>query len=314
MQFSRMTANDAEISSRNSSAPDDSSFSFSRLGRAFGLLTKSEYRVTIFVWSVTTAYLLATNLKPSFPVLAEVIVSSYFLSLGVYVFNALMDAQEDQINHPKRPIASGRVLSREGWLVFSISISIAFAVGTLVGFLTLTLLLSSFLLGIAYSHPSIRAKRRFPFKLLVSVLGAVCCSLAGGIVAGNLDGAVIFSALFFGLFAMVTLLLGDMSDIRGDLDSGTRSLPIVVGPRNAIVFIACVPLVIAFLGVAFFRMLNFNPLFPVLVLGITTFSSANIIALLGKYDDYARLGRVKSRMRLVHFALQLSLILGLIAL
>jgi geranylgeranylglycerol-phosphate geranylgeranyltransferase len=168
------------------------------------------------------------------------------------------------------------------------------------------------LLGVAYSHPSIRAKRRFPLKVAVSVSGAVIVSLCGGIVAGNLDGAVYFSAIFFGLFAMVTLLLGDISDIRGDTAAGVKSLPVVIGVRNSILFVACIPLVIAFIGVAFFRMADLNPLFPIVIVIVTVYSSANIISLLGKYDDYEFVRRVKSRMRLVHFLIQFSLILGLL--
>jgi geranylgeranylglycerol-phosphate geranylgeranyltransferase len=280
--------------------------------RSFASLAKSEYRVTMFVWSLVIAYLLATDLKPNFVQLGELVVAWYFISFGVYVFNALTDVEEDRIDHPGRPIASSSVSISDAWKIFGASITIAFVTSLFISIPCLILVLTSFLLGVAYSHPSIRAKRRFPLKVAVSVSGAVIVSLCGGIVAGNLDGAVYFSAIFFGLFAMVTLLLGDISDIRGDTAAGVKSLPVVIGVRNSILFVACIPLVIAFIGVAFFRMADLNPLFPIVIVIVTVYSSANIISLLGKYDDYEFVRRVKSRMRLVHFLIQFSLILGLL--
>jgi geranylgeranylglycerol-phosphate geranylgeranyltransferase len=282
--------------------------------RSFASLARSEYRVTMFVWSLVIAYLLATNLKPNLLQIGELVIAWYFVSFGVYVFNALTDVEEDRIDHPGRPLASRSVPVQDAWGIFVVAEGIGFATSLLVGIPCLIFVLASFLLGIAYSHPSVRAKRRFPFKVLVSVSGAVIVSICGGIVAGNLNAAVYFSAVFFGLFAMVTLLLGDVSDIRGDTAAGVKSLPVVIGARNSIFLISCIPLAIAFIGVAFFRMANLNPLFPFLIVIITAYSSLNIISLLGKYDDYEFVGRVKSRMRLVHFAIQFSLLLGLLAL
>lgn len=282
--------------------------------RSFLSLAKSEYRVTMFVWSVVIAYLLATDLKPNPVELVGLVLSWYFVSFGVYVFNALTDVDEDRIDHPSRPLASSSVSLSDAWSIFVASIAIGFVTSLFVGVPCLIFVLSSFLLGVAYSHPSIRAKRRFPLKVAVSVAGAFIVSLCGGIVGGNLDGAVYFSAIFFGLFAMVTLLLGDLSDVRGDTIAGVKSLPVVIGERNSIILISFIPLLIASIGVAFFRMANLNPLFPVLIVVIAAYSSLNIISLLGRYDDYEFVRKVKSRMRIVHFAIQLSILIGLLVL
>jgi len=282
--------------------------------KSFAILARSEYRVSMFVWSLVIAYLLATDLKPHFVQLGELVVAWYFVSFGVYVFNALTDVEEDRIDHPTRPLAAKTVPIADAWKIFAVSIGIALVTSVFISIPCLIFVLASFLLGVAYSHPTIRAKRQFPLKVLVSVSGAVIVSICGGIVGGNLDAAVYFSAVFFGLFAMVTLLLGDISDIPGDTASGVRSLPAVIGVRNSIFFIACIPLTIAFIGVAFFRVADLNPLFPVMILIITIYSTLNIISLLGRYDDYEFVRRVKSRMRLVHFAIQLSLVLGLLVL
>ena len=282
--------------------------------RSFASLARSEYRVTMFVWSLVVAYLLATNLRPNFLTLGELVVAWYFVTFGVYVFNALTDVEEDRIDHPGRPLVSSSVSVSDAWKIFAASTAISFVTAFFVDPQALILVITSFLLGVAYSHPSIRAKRKFPLKVVVSVSGAVIVSICGGLVARNLDAAVYFSAIFFGLFSMVTLLLGDISDIPGDTAAGVKSLPLVIGPRNSILFISFIPLVIAFIGVGFFRIARLNPLFPVLLVLVTAYSSINIISLLGKYDDYVFIRQIKSRMRLVHFIMQFSLILGLLAL
>lgn len=282
--------------------------------KSFASLAKSEYRVTMFVWALVVAYLLAKDLKPNIVQLGELVVACYFVSFGVYVFNALSDVEEDRIDHPSRPLASSSVPISDAWGIFGVSVGISMVTSLYISIPCLILVLAAFLLGIAYSHPSIRAKRRLPLKVLVSAAGAVMVSICGGIVAGNVDAPVYFSAVFFGLFAMVTLLLGDLSDIQGDTVAGVRSLPVVIGAKNSIYLIACIPLVIAFIGVAFFRLANFNPLFPVLLVIVNAYSSLSIISLLGKYNDYEVVRKVKSRMRLVHFVIQLTLLLGLLAL
>jgi geranylgeranylglycerol-phosphate geranylgeranyltransferase len=280
--------------------------------RSFVYLARSEYRVTMFVWAVVIAYLLATNLKPDFLTLGELIVTWYFVSLGVYVFNALSDVEEDRIDHPTRPLAAKSATISDAWRIFVFSIAISFVTAFLVSVPCLVLMLTAFLLGVAYSHPSIRAKRRFGLKVVVSAAGAAIVSICSGVVAGNLDGPVLFSALFFGMFSMVTLLLGDISDIPGDKAAGVRSIPVVIGPRNSILLIACIPMAIAFIGVAFFKMVNLNPLFPILMVVINAYSTLNIVSLLGKYDDYELVRHVKTRMRLVHFLIQFSILVGLL--
>lgn len=282
--------------------------------KSFASLAKSEYRVTMFVWALVVAYLLAKDLKPNLIQLGELVVACYFVSFGVYVFNALSDVEEDRIDHPSRPLASSSVPISDAWGIFGVSVGISMVTSFYISIPCLILVLTAFLLGVAYSHPSIRAKRRLPLKVLVSAAGAVMVSVCGGLVAGNVDVPVYFSAVFFGLFAMVTLLLGDISDIQGDTAAGVRSLPVVIGARNSIYLIACIPLVIACIGVAFFRAADLNPLFPVLLVIVNAYSSLSIISLLGKYNDYEVVRRVKSRMRLVHFAIQLTLLLGLLAL
>ena len=176
---------------------------------------KSEYRVSVFVFSLITAYLLATNLRPNFLQLGELIVAWYFVTFGVYVFNALTDVAEDRIDHPRRPIASGKISLRNAWIIFATSITISFVMSIVISVVCFILVLAAFLLGVAYSHPAIRAKRRFPLKILGLYSWSCHLQFGGGIVAGNLDFPVIFSAVFFGLFSLVTLLLGDVSDFPG---------------------------------------------------------------------------------------------------
>ena len=102
---------------------------------------KSEFRVSVFVFSLVTAYLLATNLRPNFLILGELIVAWYFVTFGVYVLNGLTDVKEDRIDHPTRPFASGKVSVRDGWIIIAASIGISFIVSIAVSVVCLIMVL-----------------------------------------------------------------------------------------------------------------------------------------------------------------------------
>ena len=283
-----------------------------RLARAFILLVVSESRVLIFVWALTASYLIASGLRPQIYELILLLSSGYFLSLGVYILNALADLEEDKINSPSRPLASGAISKSDAKVLIVLLLASAFAIGFFISFATLALFVVTTFLGVTYSIPRIQAKKRFPHKMIVASCGSAVFSLAGGAAAQNLNSTIFFAAVSFALFAMVTLLLGDIADFRGDSTAGVRSLPIVIGPEKAVWIAALFPLVLCTFGLVLFRSVNLNVIFPIVLISISSYSALTIGDLLHKYNDASAIRRVKTRMRLVHFALQLSFILGLL--
>ncbi len=274
-------------------------------------MARSESRVVVFVWATATSYLVASDLKPSIPGLLLLVSSSYLLTFGVYVLNALADYAEDRINSPNRPIPSGRVTMNESKLLFAGSIVGAFAIVSFVNVPTVGVYAIFLLLGIAYSLPRIHAKRKFQFKIAIPVSGAAVISLAGGVAAQELNLAIFLAALSFALFAMLTLLLGDIADMKGDLAAGIKSLPIVIGAQRSVYLVCAVPMIISASAILLFPYIRMNMIFLGVLLGISAYST---LTLSGLFKDVGRCRRIKNRMRVVHFVLQLAFIIGLLVL
>lgn len=314
MESQRMS--DRKISHRGKSTIAEA---VARRSRESLVLALSESRVLIFVWALFAADLIASQLRPDMFRLLLGVVAGYFLTLGIYILNALMDLEEDKINSPKRPLASGIASVGTAKTLVVLSSVVAFAMAYLLGRTVMILFAIDFMLGISYSIPRIKAKSRFPHKMIVTAFGAGIFSLTGGAIAGTLTNrGVWFAAVAFSLFALVTLLLGDMSDIEGDSSAGVRTLPIVIGKRKATQFIEGLPISIAMLGLLMFPFLKMNLVFPFILLLLCGYSSYKISSLNKDKSELSdmklKTRAVKSKMRIAHFLLQLTFIIGLISL
>jgi geranylgeranylglycerol-phosphate geranylgeranyltransferase len=286
-----------------------------RFFRLFYLLARSEWRVLIFTWALIVSYLIATDLKPVYSTLACLGVSGYFLTLGIYVMNALKDVEEDKINErTRRPIASGIVSQRDGTRILYFTLVIAFSLVIIVGITTLAIYVVALFLGVSYSLPRIRAKRIFSYKMIVSISGAAISSLTGGIAANSFGPAVFFAAVAFALFALVAMLIGDLADVGGDATRGIRSLPVVIGVKKSVWVTMIIPMIVGLLAIILFPVLRLNLIFGGLAIGLSSYSSFMIGTLLKGNSDSTACRKVKTRLRIIIPVLQLAFLIGMIAL
>jgi geranylgeranylglycerol-phosphate geranylgeranyltransferase len=225
----------------------------------------------------------------------------------------LSDLNEDRINAPNRPLPAGKVTVTEAKIVIIASIFGSLLLSAFISVPTVALYAVSLFLGLAYSIPGMRAKRFFQLKVIIPVSGAAVFSLAGGSAAQIQNPTIFYAAISFALFAMVTLLLGDIADVKGDSIAGVISLPMVIGEKKSIYIITLIPLVLCGIGAILFVFGIMNFLFPVVILGISIYTITNLRKLLDNHDQKV-IPIVKSRMRQVHLILQVSFILGLLVL
>lgn len=281
--------------------------------RSFFVLARSEWRVTVYTWALLVCYLIATDLKPVTSTFVLLAVSSYFLTLSAYLLNDLTDVKEDRINTRDRPLASGAVRETDGRAVFILSLIIAFSLVSFLGVPTITLYAISFFLGLAYSFPRIRVKEHFPLKLIVGASGGGLASLTGGVAAGVMSPLVLFAAIAYALSVLLAILLGDIADMRGDRAAGVKSLPVVIGARRSVWVALSIPATIGTVVMVLFLSLHLSILFPILVIGLSSYASYSIGTLLHKYDDSSACRKVKIRFRFIIIAMQLSFLIGLLA-
>ncbi len=160
------------------------------------------------------------------------------VTLSVYVFNGVMDVEEDQINGSLRPVASGKLKIAQATGVAG-GLAALSVIGSLaLGSLMVWSVVVALALGWLYSGPPFYLKRSPTGWAILGIVAALITYNAG--YAANESGGDILS---FSIFAVVMALwLGivsqtkDLSDIEGDKQAGRRSGPVVLGEYAARLF------------------------------------------------------------------------------
>ncbi len=160
------------------------------------------------------------------------------VTLSVYVFNGVMDVEEDQINGSLRPVASGKLKIAQATGVAG-GLAALSVIGSLaLGSLMVWSVVVALALGWLYSGPPFYLKRSPTGWAILGIVAALITYNAG--YAANESGGDILS---FSIFAVVMALwLGivsqtkDLSDIEGDKQAGRRSGPVVWGENAARLF------------------------------------------------------------------------------
>ncbi|MDD4126932.1 MAG: geranylgeranylglycerol-phosphate geranylgeranyltransferase [Methanomicrobium sp.] len=146
------------------------------------------------------------------------------------VINDYCDREIDAVNRPKRPIPSGAV-SPKGAIIFSAAL---FLIGILI-----SIFINSLCLGIAVFNS---------FLLVIYAKKLKIMPLIGNIAVSYLSASIfLFGGAFFGFdglyqntvvffitfFAMLSReLLKDAEDIKGDMEGGAKTLPILIGVKK----------------------------------------------------------------------------------
>ncbi|WP_082524071.1 chlorophyll synthase ChlG [Methylobacterium sp. Leaf399] len=151
--------------------------------------------------------------------------------------NDWYDREVDAINEPSRPIPSGRIPGTWGLRIAvawtGLSLLVALALGPWV-FVAAVVGLA---LAWAYSAPPLRLKRNgwwgnaacgLCYEGLAWVTGAAVMIGGGLPPAPSLILAALYSAGAHGI-----MTLNDFKSIKGDLQTGIRSLPAMLGPQRA---------------------------------------------------------------------------------
>ncbi len=153
------------------------------------------------------------------------------VTLSAYILNGVMDVEEDQINGSSRPVASGKLKVAQaagiaGGLA-GLSILGSFALGGLMVLSVAVALVLAWL----YSGPPLYLKRWPSGLATVATLGGLITYNAG--YAANGGGSDVRSLFVFA--AVMALWMGlvgqtkDLSDVKGDKQTGRRSGPVVWG-------------------------------------------------------------------------------------
>ncbi len=155
--------------------------------------------------------------------------------------NDWFDRHVDAINEPNRPIPSGRIPGRWGFWIACAGSVIAFAVGAALGIWVMVATVVGLLSAWAYSAPPFRLKvSGWWGPLLVGLTYEGLSWFTGAAVMTSTLPAtpVLIVLVLYSLGVHGIMTLNDFKAVEGDIQTGVRSLPVVLGVRNA-ALLAC---------------------------------------------------------------------------
>lgn len=167
------------------------------------------------------------------------------------VINDWCDRHVDSINEPNRPIPSGRVPGRWPVWIALFGSGLSLALGAALGGWVLAATCVALFCGWAYSSPPFRFKKSGwlgPLVCALSYEGLSWFTGASVMVGGLPSPAVIAILLLYSLGAHGIMTLNDFKAVKGDAETGLRSLPVMMGVRGAALF-ACATMALAQIAV-----------------------------------------------------------------
>lgn len=189
------------------------------------------------------------------------IASVFFFSSAGIVLNDYFDYEMDKVNAPHRPLPSGKIAKKTA-LYYSMAL-FAFAIA-------IAFFINIYCLGLALLNTVLEILYAWKFKR-IALLGNFVDSwfpassfLYGALAALSLGSVPLLALLAF-LANSGREIYGDIEDIKGDLKEKAKTLPIMVGARNARIIANVFVLSAVFLSVLpwYFGILNINYLFVV---------------------------------------------------
>ncbi len=161
--------------------------------------------------------------------------------------NDWCDRHVDAINEPDRPIPSGRVPGRWGLYIALAMSALSLAVGSLLGPWGFGATIAAVLAAWAYSAEPVRLKKSGwwgPGLVALSYEALPWFTGAAILAAGAPRFEVVIIALLYAFGAHGIMTLNDFKALEGDRATGVRSLPAMLGPKDA-AKIACTVMALA---------------------------------------------------------------------
>jgi len=275
---------------------------------------------TPFTYSLAsvTGLLVAYRGLPPLKLAFLLTTSTAFVSLSVYLYNDIMDLEDDRRGMErgsappaKRPLQRGVVTKSEmmGFVVLSASMGLIAA--SLINVNVFFLEVFFLLLGVAYSTNPIRLKKRFIIKQGTVALGYVISTLVACVAIGIFSWRVAYVAYLYVVFSFSISPIFDLKDIEEDRVAGIRTIPVVWGPDNTFRLSIVILVSTILSSVLGYSRMGFNTVLPILGTMILT-SIIYVVYPLRKLwiEEDKLVNAIYRKIIPLHFILQLTVVLA----
>jgi geranylgeranylglycerol-phosphate geranylgeranyltransferase len=152
-------------------------------------------------------------------------LSAAFTAAAGNVINDILDIEIDKINHPKRPLPSGKIGAGSAMFEYVLLIVIALALGFFINESAFIIVVAANILLLIYSL----YLKKIPLIGNIVVAGLTgLVFIYGGAVVENISAAFI-PAAFAVLINLIRELIKDMQDVEGDTKQGIVTFPTKFG-------------------------------------------------------------------------------------
>lgn len=174
------------------------------------------------------------------------------IAVGMYILNDLVDVNLDRANSKNRPIPSGLVSRKQTWsfIILTNGAAVGMSIATL-HLASIVLVLLMIMLGILYSTTRIALMNRFVLKNIAIASFYMMCTMLGITSNYGIDFALnkpiipIHTVAMSGIMIFACSIINDLGDVKGDRQASRRTIPIVLGGKNAIklliIILSCMP-------------------------------------------------------------------------
>ena len=218
-------------------------------------LVKPELPVAAGV-CVVVGEVIASGALPDVTILILGFLVGFFISGTAMITNDYFDLEVDRVNHPTRPLPSGRISAKEVMILALLFSAAGLVAAGLLGPVAFALAQIMWIISNLYNW------RYKETGLFGNMMVAFCLSqlfVLGGVAVGRLDNPMLwtFAALVF-VFDLAEEIAGGAMDMEGDRKRSARSIALLYGRENALrlsgllfglfVLISMIPFLMGWLG------------------------------------------------------------------
>jgi len=236
---------------------------------SFKLLTNSRIKYSfVYSWATAVSCLIATKGFPPILPFILTVISTFFITTAVYIYNDSEDSKFDKINKVKgkRPMAKGIISTKTGHLTVLASAAIGLGLAYLVNLNTMLIGVGYLVLGFLYSYPGIYLKKHLLMKETITALGPIFYGLFGMYGTTNAFSLnTFFSSIIFFIFVFTVIPLLDQSDLEEDRARGMNSLALNTSHQQRIYLAVAGMVIILLLSPLTYLYFNYNILAPILL-------------------------------------------------
>ena len=159
-------------------------------------------------------------------------LTGFFISGAAMISNDYFDIDVDRVNHPNRPLPSGRISVPELTILTFLFSAAGFITSGLLGSIALALSVFIWIIGILYNW---KFKESGLFGNMMVALSIAWTFIFGGAIVGGLENDMIwvFGALAF-VFDLGEEIAGGAMDVEGDDKRSARTIALVHGKKYAL--------------------------------------------------------------------------------